>query len=81
MGIWPDDEDKSNESMFAAMRLPIMICAIFFCMFLPQMYALALNIYEMPLVIDNLMTSCSAFTSCIKLYFLWHSKKSNIKFI
>ncbi|NP_001177486.1 odorant receptor 35 [Nasonia vitripennis] len=76
MGVWPgDDEAEGLGRLAILLRVPFMIAAMFFCLFLPQMGALALVIHELPLVIDNLMTSCAAFTCCIKLYFVWRSKQ------
>ena len=76
MGVWPGDEDVAGLAGLAVLlRVPTMVFFMFVFLFLPQMYALALVIKELPLVIDNLMTSCAALTSCIKLFFIWHSKK------
>ncbi|KAL7299527.1 hypothetical protein TKK_0007606 [Trichogramma kaykai] len=73
MGVWPADTD-GNDATLSRFRVPIMISVMFFNIFLPQMYALALVLNDLPLVIDNLMTSSAAFTSCFKLFFLWKSK-------
>ncbi|NP_001177487.1 odorant receptor 36 [Nasonia vitripennis] len=74
MGIWPADQDESSKSLLTVSRIPLMILVLLCGLFLPQMWALALVIEQLPLAIDNLMTSCPAFTSCIKLFFIWRSK-------
>ncbi|NP_001177488.1 odorant receptor 37 isoform X1 [Nasonia vitripennis] len=74
LGIWPADQDESSKSLLTVSRIPLMVLVIFGGLFLPQMWALALIIEQLPLAIDNLMTSCPAFTSCIKLFFIWRSK-------
>ncbi|KAJ8683553.1 hypothetical protein QAD02_019345 [Eretmocerus hayati] len=74
MGLWPDGND-TKESIGNSIRVPIMIMFMLFALFLPQMYALVLVINDLPLVLDNLMTSISSFTSSFKLFFLWHNKK------
>ncbi|XP_014238329.1 odorant receptor 13a-like [Trichogramma pretiosum] len=68
MGIWPGEKQQY-------LRVPFMIGIIFFCLFLPQMYALALVMEHLPLVIDNLLTSCAALTSCFKLLFFWQNRQ------
>ena len=76
MGVWPGDEDVPGIAGLAVfLRVPIMVFFIFGFIFLPQMYALTLVYRELPLVIDNLMTSSAALMSCVKLFFIWHSKK------
>ncbi|XP_058802890.1 uncharacterized protein LOC131670912 isoform X2 [Phymastichus coffea] len=74
MGVWPNERDLDEELTSVTFRVPAMIATISLCLFLPQMYALVLVFNELPLVIDNLVTSCSALTSCVKLYFVWRSK-------
>ena len=52
-----------------------MILEILFCIVLPQGLALYMVINELPLVIDNLITSAAGLTCCIKLFFLWRHKE------
>ncbi|XP_014219204.1 uncharacterized protein LOC106647375 [Copidosoma floridanum] len=75
MAIWPGDDDCIEESKNKQLRVPCMILAMLFFLFLPQMAALILVVHELPLVIDNLMTSTSVLTSTIKLYNLWDGRK------
>ncbi|CAB0034525.1 unnamed protein product [Trichogramma brassicae] len=74
MGIWPGERQQY-------LRVPFMIGIIFFCLFLPQMYALVLVMQHLPLVIDNLLTSCAALTSCFKLLFFWQNRQGKSIYI
>lgn len=77
MGVWPNERHLYEEPASVMLRVPLMIVLVFACIFLPQMYALVLVFEHLPLVIDNLITSCAALTACVKLYFIWRSKRSN----
>ncbi|XP_058795486.1 uncharacterized protein LOC131666670 [Phymastichus coffea] len=73
MGIWPSDESVQSRSLQSVIRISIITMIMIFGLLLPQIYALTLCIHQLSLVIDNLLTSSPTFTSCIKLFFIWHN--------
>ncbi|XP_058795484.1 odorant receptor 13a-like isoform X2 [Phymastichus coffea] len=80
LGVWPSDTndqstDDSKEPWHVRFRIPFMIVLLLFWICLPQTWALALDINNLSLVVNNLMTNAAAFSGSIKLFFLWHSKE------
>ncbi|OXU25122.1 hypothetical protein TSAR_002720 [Trichomalopsis sarcophagae] len=74
VGIWPTSS-SSTSCDCKRLRIPLMLVWVLICVLLPQMYALTQVYHRIPLVVDNLTTSCTALTSSIKLFLLWNSRQ------
>ncbi|XP_058807256.1 odorant receptor 47b-like [Phymastichus coffea] len=73
IGVWP--RENQEDDFLRNTRIPFMISWMMFGLFLPQIYALTKVYQHLPLVVDNLITSCAALVSSTKLFMIWRRRK------